>query len=75
MNTQRTPNPAEGFQLEDPLAVFETFSQEEIRRWRDTNPAFDDTLHQEAISLVVERLKRTLRQVGKRPTNPRRHAS
>ncbi|MBF0402062.1 MAG: hypothetical protein HQL90_15025 [Magnetococcales bacterium] len=60
MNPQEKSNPSEGFQVEDPLAVFTAFSQEEIRRWRSTEPEFDEELHQEAVSLVLGRLKQRL---------------
>ena len=57
METQNASSPAEGFQVEDPLAVFEAFSREEMQRWRDTDSDFDVDLHQEAVSLVLNRLK------------------
>lgn len=56
MSDQNKSNPADGFQVEDPLTVFENFSSEEIRRCRDTDPDFDAALHQEAVSLVLNRL-------------------
>lgn len=54
-------HPTDAFQVENPLAVFETFSTEEMQRCRDTDPNFDATLHQEAVSLVVNYLKAQLR--------------
>ncbi len=52
-----TPDSTTGFQVEDPVAVFAAFSQEEIHRLRAADPLFDDALHQEAVSLVLDRLK------------------
>lgn len=57
MKNQNASNPVENFQVEDPLAVFEAFSREEIRRWQNTDPDFDATLPKEAIALVLNRLK------------------
>ena len=64
MKTQERPNGPEGFQVEDPLAVFTAFSQEELRRWRDTEAHCDSDLHQEAVVLVVTRLKKRLSTVA-----------
>lgn len=57
MDTKNTSNPEDGFQVEDPLTVFKTFSSEEIRRCHETDPNFDAALHQKAVSLVLDRLK------------------
>lgn len=59
MNSQGRAITAD-FQVEDPVAVFTAFSQEEIQRWRNTEPDFDEALHQKAVSLVVDRLKQRL---------------
>ncbi|MEO5339794.1 MAG: hypothetical protein H7837_04635 [Magnetococcus sp. MYC-9] len=58
MTDQERPNTQDGFQVEDPVAVFAAFSREELRRWRDTEPAFDAALHEEAVALVLERLRK-----------------
>ena len=57
MATQQLSNTAEAFQIEDPLRVFKTYSQEEIQRWLQTDPSFQADLYQEAVSLVLNRLK------------------
>lgn len=57
MNTQNRSNQEEGFQVEDPQTVFEKYSSEEIQRLRETDPDFNESLHQEAVSLVLNRLK------------------
>ena len=59
MNSQERTITAD-FQVEDPVAVFTAFSQEEIQRWRSAEPDFDEALHQEAVSLVLDRLKKRL---------------
>lgn len=59
MNIQERTTTAD-FQVEDPIAVFTAFSQEEIQRWRNTEPDFDESLHQEAVALVLDRLKQRL---------------
>ena len=46
MKTQEKPKTTEPFQVEDPQAVFTAFSQEEMRRGRDTVPDFAANLHE-----------------------------
>ncbi|MEO5352911.1 MAG: hypothetical protein H7835_06825 [Magnetococcus sp. XQGC-1] len=68
MKTQEKTKTTEPFQVEDPVAVFTAFSQEELRRGRDTVPDFSAGLHDEAVALVLERLKKghgTVRKQGR----------
>lgn len=57
MNNHNTSSGTDGFQVEDPLGAFTTHSNDEIRRWRETDPDFNAALHQQAVALVLNRLK------------------
>ncbi|MEO5331887.1 MAG: hypothetical protein H7839_07665 [Magnetococcus sp. YQC-5] len=45
------------FRIQDPIQVFDAFSQEEIERRRQTDPHFDEPLHQDARTLILNRLR------------------
>ncbi|MBF0161747.1 MAG: hypothetical protein HQL88_05615 [Magnetococcales bacterium] len=60
MNAPEKSKETAEFQVESPLAVFAAYSQEELRRCRDTEAHYDTALHQEAVALVTERLKASL---------------
>lgn len=71
MKSQAIPKTTELFQVEDPVAVFAAFSQEEIRRRRETEPNFAAGLYEEAVALVLSRLKKrsgTTRKQGGSPS-------
>lgn len=59
MEAQCPSNRVDAFQIEDPLVVFKTYSQEKVQRWLQTDPSFQADLYQEAISLVLNRLKKS----------------
>ena len=44
------------FRLSSLAEEFESHSQAEIERLRADNPDFDETLHQEAVALVLRKL-------------------
>ncbi|MEO5362994.1 MAG: hypothetical protein H7838_05155 [Magnetococcus sp. DMHC-8] len=58
MKAQTRTDTTAGFQVEDPAAVFAAFSQEEIRRRQETEPAFALDIHQEAVQMVLARLRK-----------------
>ena len=56
MSEKQAAKTGVGFQVEDPRVVFEIFSKEEIRRFKETDPGFDGPLYDEAVQLVLARL-------------------
>ncbi|MBF0460650.1 MAG: hypothetical protein HQL87_04565 [Magnetococcales bacterium] len=65
MTRQETPNTMEGFHVEDPVAAFVSFSQTGAPK-----PTGDATLHQEAVSLVLDRLSQRPGPVPCHGSNP-----
>ncbi|MBF0181157.1 MAG: hypothetical protein HQM03_14130 [Magnetococcales bacterium] len=57
MSSQESSGSRAQFRIQDPVQVFATFSAEEIARRQQTDPEFDAPLHQEAIELILSRLR------------------
>lgn len=63
MNSKETSGINTEFRIQDPIQVFDTFSQEEMERRSLTDPEFDIKSYQEAKELVLTRLR--INRVGK----------
>lgn len=50
----------EVFQTRDPVAAFAAYAGEERQRMRETEPDYDDGIHQEAVALVLQMLGQRL---------------
>lgn len=57
MDGQETSGSVEGFRVEDPCAAFSAHSREEAARRAEVDAGFDQGLHEEAVALVLSRLK------------------
>ncbi len=57
MNFKETAEINAEFRIQDPIQVFDTFSQEEIERRHQSDAEFNAKLYQEARALVLFRLR------------------
>ncbi len=48
----------EDFRLDHPASEFEDYAQSEIARFRTADPTFDDSLHREAVEVILKQLNR-----------------